>query len=122
MRRRCDTGRVKFRNVGSRRQLDSYRIVRTLVGVIKAQAFAHLSGLHANSGIVAGVVAGGAAENLDSDNPFFEDIAMALEGIFDNITEEILAALAGSELMRSQHTVEFLADLFFGWILKRLVL
>ena len=52
--------------------------MRPLIGIIEAQPFANFPGLDADGGIVAGIVAGGPAENFDADGALFEHVAVAL--------------------------------------------
>jgi hypothetical protein len=38
---------------------------------------------------------------------------MALKGVFDHVTKEVLAALAGTEFVTGEDAAQFLADLLF---------
>src|ERR1035438_7468304 len=105
---------VELGYVRAGRQVDSYRIMRSVIGIINAQTFADLSGFDADRGIVAGIVAGWPAEDLDADGALLEHVAMALERVFHHVTEEILATFAGSEFVRREDAAQFLADLFLG--------
>lgn len=88
--------------------------MRSLIGIVEAQAFANLAGFDADGGIVAGVVAGRPAEDLDADGALLEHVAVALEGVFDDVTEKVLATLAGTEFVAGEGAAQFLAGLLFG--------
>jgi hypothetical protein len=101
---------VKVGNIRSGGQLDPDGILGALVGIIETETFADLAGLDPDGGVVAGVVTGGTAENLDAYGPLFENAGIAGEGMLDNVAQEILAALARAKLVAAQYTIQFFAD------------
>ena len=89
--------------------------MRAVVGVVDAKPFADFAGFHANGSVVAGIVAGGAAEDFDADGAFLENVGVALQGVLDDVAQEVLAALAGTEFVAGEDTVQLLANLLFRW-------
>ncbi len=99
--------RPEFRHVGSEGQLNSKRVLGALGGVVQAQPLADLARFHPHRGVVAGVVVGRPAEDVDPYGALLEEVAVPAEGVLDDVPEKFLAALAGAELVAGENPFEF---------------
>jgi hypothetical protein len=80
--------------------------------IVDSEPFPDLARLDPHRGVVARIVAGRPPEDFDADGPLLEHVPMPLQRILHNVAQEILAALAGSELMTGENAVQLLANLF----------
>jgi hypothetical protein len=63
-------------------------------GVILPEALSNLPGAHADDGVLHEVGVRGALEDVDREVPFFEQISLTAEGLFDAVLEKGDAALS----------------------------
>src|SRR5262249_60644139 len=97
-------------HVCSGRQFDPHRVSRTLACVVEAKALAHLTGFHADGGVVTRIVADGPAEDLNTDRALLQRVRGAAEGVIHDVREKRLAALAGAEFMAGEDPLELFAN------------
>jgi hypothetical protein len=103
---------AKRGHIGAGEQLDADGIMNTGGRIVEREPLSHLTGFYANRGVIAGVIARRAVEDFDSDGPFFEPYRRTVEGVFDDISKELLAALTCPELFGMEHPDELFADQF----------
>ena len=97
-------------NVGADRQLnDRFARVGRVVVVLR-KAFADFAGGDADDGVGIGVIAWGAAEDLDANTAFLQFGRVAAEGLLDDIAEQRRIALAVGEERMSLEPFELGAD------------
>ncbi len=101
---------MKDGDVGADGELEDQLAGMGSVVVILREAFADFAGCDADDGVGIGVVAGGAAKDLDPDAAFFELSGVAQEGLLDDIGEEGGVALAVGEKRVGDEALELFAD------------
>ena len=84
MGRECEPG-----NVGAGDEAHAEFVTVLLLSVVDRKAFTQLDGCRADDVVHVGVVGRGAAEDLDPYGALFDLLGGALEGLFDDVTEEL---------------------------------
>ena len=101
---------MKDGDIGADGELDHQLSNVGGVVVVLHQALAHLAGGDADHRIGIGVIAGGAAENFDADASLLELGGVALESLFDGISEQGRIALAVGKERVNEQPVQLLAN------------
>ena len=78
--------------------------------MVALQASPYIARLYANDGILPGGIIRLSPEDLDSNQSFFKQIAVATDLLFYNVLKELLAAPAGSEMPTDYNPPQFLSN------------
>ena len=90
---------MKAGNVGAARQLDPHRriLIPGFSAVILGQLAAYLTGANTHDGVVASVIADGAAKELCPDHAFAKALRFAVQSMRNDQSEEVLGAPAAGQ-------------------------
>ena len=88
------------------RKLDADRLLAALGGIVKTQPLANLASLHSNRRIVARLVLGGPAENVDADGAFLQTLRLPFERPLHHIAQKIVRPLAGAKTGTVQNAIQ----------------
>ena len=84
MGRKCEPG-----DVGAGNETHTEFVTVLLLSVVDRKAFAELDGCGADNVVHVGVVGWGTPEDLDANGALFDLLGGTLEGLFDDVTEEL---------------------------------
>jgi hypothetical protein len=98
-------------HVAAARQFNAQRGIPAFVFVVRGQALAQQAGLHANNGIVAGIVVRQPMKDGQAERVLLQAVGAAFDGLGDNIPEQAAKLVGLAQPARRKDAFEFGLDL-----------
>jgi hypothetical protein len=99
---------LEFGGVGATRQIDSYRMIRTILSeVVLRQFLSYFISRYPDYGVLTCIEIEGKLEEFHPERALFESAVRTADRVVDDVLKELPASLAGAKRRALQQAMEF---------------